>query len=212
MGSTVLYATDRAQKKCRVGLVIQVARTDDLIVVHRMEPTTDFSLRVKWHKIYADAEGKDTLEPNAAASQAKLESSDVLEVITLSRDGVMHAKASHRFDRQHWTLDTSFAEKIAALVMTGRAGAEAPSRPGQEALWEKFHGFLTDTKVITNQLLMTMSGECHGMKVHWEPPINQPWLKEEFVDYLELWPSSTGRGDSRPLRDMGIDVANDQDV
>ena len=63
MGTYVLYSTDRQNKKCRVGLVLTVARTENCIVVHRMEPVQNHQLRVKWLKVYIGSEGKETLEP-----------------------------------------------------------------------------------------------------------------------------------------------------
>ncbi len=68
--------------------------------VHRMEPRTNPSLRVKWYKMFLDQEGKETAEPTAKPYTARLDASDVLDVVTISRDGVLGQRAARRFDNQ----------------------------------------------------------------------------------------------------------------
>ena len=80
VGCYVLYVTDRANNKCRVGLVLTVARTENCVVVHRMEPKTNSALRVKLYKVYLDSEGQETVEPTAKASTARLDAAAVLEL------------------------------------------------------------------------------------------------------------------------------------
>ena len=133
VGVHVLYATDRAAKKCRVGLVLAVARTENCLFVHRLEPQTDQRLRVRWRKVYLDAEGRETIEPTAQPSKAQLEASQVLETITISRDGGMNAKAIRRFDSQNWTLDRSTVEG---------ADTEVP-RP-TASVWAQFNAFVQE--------------------------------------------------------------------
>ena len=48
VGSYVLYATDKPNKICKVGLILSVHRTEQGIVVHRLEPCSNASLRVRW--------------------------------------------------------------------------------------------------------------------------------------------------------------------
>ena len=40
VGVFVLYSTDKPRKKCRIGLVIAVLRTEGTITVHRLEPVS----------------------------------------------------------------------------------------------------------------------------------------------------------------------------
>ena len=82
-------------------------RTEGCIHVHRMEPATDDRFRVKWHKIYLDGEGKETFEPTAKPSTARVEAVDLLRTVKVGRDGALNAAATKSLDEQNWTWERS---------------------------------------------------------------------------------------------------------
>ena len=125
VGSYVLYATDKLNKKCRVGLILSVHRAEQCIVVHRLEPCSNASLRVRWLKVYLDGEGKESTTPGAKPSTARLAMSEVLEVVTISRDGVLNARATRRFSNQDWTYDSSKVEGADTRRSEGLTGLSA---------------------------------------------------------------------------------------
>ena len=63
------------------------------------------ALRVKWYKVYLDQEGKETREPTTKPSTQRIEANQILEVINISRDGVLGAEAARRFDHQGWQME-----------------------------------------------------------------------------------------------------------
>ena len=82
--------------------MLSIHRTDNCVFVHRLEPRTDQALRVKWHKIYIDGEGKETSEPTDNSSKERIEAEAVLDTVTISRDGVLNARAARRLDNWRW--------------------------------------------------------------------------------------------------------------
>ncbi len=69
VGAYVVYTNDHKERRCRVGHVLTVARTEHCVVVHRMAPLMDGALRLRWLKVYQDQEGHETHEPGAKAAQ-----------------------------------------------------------------------------------------------------------------------------------------------
>ncbi len=194
VGCYVMYVTDRTNKKCRVGLVLTVARTEKCVVVHRMEPKPNMPLRVKWYTVYLDSEGQETAEPTAKPSTARLDASTVLDIVTISRDGVLGARAARRFDHQNWTLDDSTVEGtdtarhltfyFSAHNSPEPAGAVAPLQP-------------ETVEAASQQFLEQHTVPCRT-KIQWavdETP--SPYILEGFADYMELW--SPGAPFSREL-------------
>ena len=166
-----------------IGLVIAFLRTEGTVTVHRLEPVTNHSLRQKWKKIYIDPEGKETITPSEKPSTAKVEANAILEIVQLSKDGVMNAKASRRFDRQQWTFEKSYVE-----------GAE----PEQEG-YSTFMNRTTTTDVQALPLLTQFELELEHRrpestvrKVSWDPKFSATnYLEEEFVACMEIWPQGT---------------------
>ncbi len=75
------------------------------VVVHRMTPIMDGSCRRRWHLIYLDAEGKETHDPGAKASQERIDASVIIDIVTIARDGVLGHAVTRKLGRAHWKFD-----------------------------------------------------------------------------------------------------------
>ena len=83
-------------------------RSENAIIVHRMESQVSTALRVKWYKIYLDAEGNDTTTPTAQPAKQRLEAKDLIRTnVIVSRDGVLGQEVSRALDQNKWTFDSS---------------------------------------------------------------------------------------------------------
>ena len=80
-----MYAHQEQKKKCRVGKVITVARTEHVVIVHRHFPLTDGRLRVKWMPAYLDEEGKEVSEPGPKPSTETVEARRILKIVRLDK-------------------------------------------------------------------------------------------------------------------------------
>ncbi len=110
VGGCILYAHQEQKKKCRVGKVITVARTEQVVIVHRHFPLTDGRLRVKWIPAYLDAEGKEVSEPGAKPSTESVEARRILKVVKLDKHAVLNPAATRELDLAGWTLDEKTLE------------------------------------------------------------------------------------------------------
>ena len=207
-GQFVLYATDRLStpKKCRVGKVLSVARTEDCVIVHRMDPQKMHSLRIKWHLIYLDKEGKETTEATAKPSTARLESKDILQVTTISRDGVLGHKTARTFDK--WDLEPSAQEREPEEALTyvqNPAVAEAAAD-----IRTRFETFLQEATSPCRGTTMTSEVPKGGITWSDEGLVNR--LAEGYVDFMELWPPAAPHARSPAyeefLREHGVRPAH----
>ena len=113
--------------------------------MHRLEPCSNASLRVRWLKVYIDEEGKESTTPGAKPSTARLAMSEVLEVVTISRDGVLNARATRRFSNQDWTYDSSRVEGADTQRSDGLTGLSTLQAAEAGAKAEAFATFAEAT-------------------------------------------------------------------
>ena len=155
---------------------MSVHRTEQCIVVHRLEPCSNASLRVRWLKVCIDEEGKESTTPGAKPSTARLAMSEVLEVVTISRDGVLNARATRRFSKQDWTYDSSRVEGADTQRSEGRTGFSALQAAEADAKAGAFATFAEATSASTRDpdetlkrlypswSMIPVRGACHPLR------------------------------------------------
>ena len=165
LGTYVVYSSNHKKKECRIGHVTSLARTEQLVVVHRHFPIQDSRIRVRWMPAYLTSEGIETLEPGDRPSKERLDISRVLSVVTLDRQGVMGHAAGRRLDNQGWRLDESQLPSPAEVMLL------EPVLP----MAERLERVLFNTRTPADKA------------VRWqEDDTFKKWMVEGFVDYLEL--------------------------
>ena len=101
-----MYST-QARKRCRVGGVTSVARSEQMIIVQRYYPRMDSRLRVRWKPAFLGKYGSETLDPGPKPSLEKLDVSRILDTTTLDRQGVIGHRVSRKLDNSDWLFDST---------------------------------------------------------------------------------------------------------
>ena len=96
--------------------MITVARTEQVVIVHRHFPLTDGRLRVKWMPEYLDAEGKEVSEPGPKPSTETVEARRILKIVRLDRHNVLNPGATRALDISGWTLDENAPEVLSRFL------------------------------------------------------------------------------------------------
>ena len=168
-GGCILYAHQEQKRKCRVGKVITVARTEQVFIAHRHFPLTDGRLRVKWIPAYLDAEGKEVSEPGAKPSTETVEARRILKLVKLDKHSVLNPGATRDLDIAGWILDEKTPEVLPQFLELFLA------QDVQVPLEVRLEHFLK-TKV-----------EQGDKKLRWTLPADPVRrMVTQFVDFMEM--------------------------